>query len=128
MPTKKVDGKTIDITDDELSAHIDSLAQSPEELAAIEIEENDRSNIKNDAILSFIENNSMAEIDAWVSNRFSELAGMSKTDIDNYIDANIVNLDTSKAALKILANDISKTMVILRITTKIAVFLLKRAI
>ena len=128
MPTKKVDGKTINITDDELSAHIDSLAQTPEELAAIEREENDRSNIKNDAILSFIENNSMAEIDAWVSNSFSELAGMSKTDIDNYIDANIVNLDTSKAALKILANDISKTMRILRITTKIAVFLLKRAI
>lgn len=126
---KKIkNGKIVDITQEELNVHLNSLIQTPEEINAIEIEENNISNIKNDVLLSAIENNSMSEIETWVSGQFSALVNMSDTDIDNYVDTNITDLASSKEVLKILAKDVSKAISILKVVTKVSKHLIKKSL
>lgn len=103
-------------------------AKKVEEAAKRLIEAENIANLSNDAILQFIKNNTLSEIETYIENQYSELINMSDAEIDTYINDNVVNIASTKTALKILAKDLAQTMSILKIVIKISIFLIKKEI
>ena len=95
-------------------------------------ESNDRTaaitNISNTTLVAYLKNHTLEEIEIYIANQYSVLAGMTPTAIDNYIDTNVVNLASAKNVLKVLAKDIAQAMAVLQITTKIATYTIKKGL
>ena len=105
---------------------------TPEELSAIAAKEqvvqddlDNKDNLLNDALMVFLKNNTLAEIETYIDEQFSVLAGMSDAEIDGYINT-ITTIAATKTALKVMAKDQAQTMKLLKIATKISVYLIKR--
>jgi len=120
---KVVDDSIISPTQEEL----DAIAAEKQASQIKHQKENDNlNNIKNDAIVSAIKNKSFSGIENYIENLFSALAGMSDTDIDDYINKNVIDLHSAKSAIKTIAKDLNKTMSLLKIVVKISVWLAKK--
>jgi hypothetical protein len=83
-------------------------------------------NISNDDLVTYLQDHTLEEIDVYVSTQFSVLATMLPDDIDIYLDANVTDLPSVVDVLKVLAKDLAATMVLLKITTKMAAFAAKK--
>jgi len=85
-------------------------------------------NISNDALVSYLQTHTLPEIEVFVANQFSALTGMTPTAIDTYLDSNVIDLSSAVAVLKVLAKDLAATMTILKITTKMAAYVVKKEV
>lgn len=103
-------------------------------LAAVEAEKEEKeqkkianlNNLSNDTLIRLLKTNTLAEIETYIEGSFSNLAKMTDTDIDNYLDTNVTDLASAVSALKILAKDLSQTMSLLKVVTKITIYLIKK--
>ena len=82
--------------------------------------------INNDVLISFLRNNTIQEIETYISDQFSELSVMTDSEIKAYIAANVNDLSSAKNILTILGKDLSQTMIFLKIVTKLTIYMIKK--
>jgi hypothetical protein len=103
--------------------------KTDEELASEQVVQDvieDKNTISNDDLIAYLRSHTLSDIQAYVETQFSALADMEATTIDNYLNTNVVDLASAKTVLAVLAKDLAESLKLLKVTTRIATYLIKK--
>lgn len=103
-------------------------AEAPLRMVIVQEETTNKNSLSNSTLVNTLKNQTLPEIEAHVSDGFSNLSSMSNAEINDYIDNNVTSVESIKPILKVIAKDVSWAVKILKAVTKIAAYLIKRAI
>jgi len=89
-------------------------------------EAKEKATVKADTMFSLLVSKTPAKVDTYFDNQLSALSGYTDAEIDTYIDTNIIDLNSAKATIKILAKDSSFNSSITRTMAKALVLLARK--
>jgi len=87
-----------------------------------------KGSIDHDAVVNALKTKTAEEIEAYIAGLFSALSGLSDVEINAYVDANVTDLASARSALKVLAKDTAAIVRLLKVISKISIYLAKQAV
>ena len=95
------------------------------ESATAQCVEDDEDNITSDSFLKQLRTLSMDDVDDYINNQYTAFADLTDAEIGTQIDS-LTTVSQIQGALKILAQDNVRSKKLIKITTKIAVYLFNK--